>query len=95
MLNLQDLTRLLTIPIGALSGFGSALNVKAGVSVIILFTFIGLLLGLATSWVSFKFERRFLDRGRHFFLLLVTPFIWIAIAGLAPALLVLTIYGHR
>ena len=95
MLNLQDFARLLTMPVGALSGFGSARDMKAGVSAIILFTFVGLLLGFATSLVSFKFERRFLVRGNHGFIYLVSPLIWILVAGLAPVLLALIIYGHR
>jgi hypothetical protein len=74
MLNLQGFIRLLVLPIGALSGFGSARDMKAGISATILFTFAGLLLGFATSWV---------------------PFIWILVAGLAPVLLALIIYGHR
>lgn len=94
MLNWQDFARLITLPIGALSGFGSAHDMKAGASVIIVFVFAGLLLGFAMSWLSFKFERRFLVRGQHPVLYFVTPFFWIFGAWISPVCLALILL-HR
>jgi hypothetical protein len=87
MLNWQDSTRLITLPIGALSGIASAHDMKAGASVIILFAFLGLLLGLAMSWLSFKFERRYLLRGEHPFVGFAMPVVWICGAGISPVCL--------
>jgi len=95
MLNLQDFSRLLMMPIGALSGFGSARDLKAGVSAIVLFTFAGALLAFGLMWVSFKFERRFLVRGSRPFVYLFSPLVWLFAAWLTPALLALFIYGHK
>ena len=89
MLNLQDFARLITLPIGALSGFGSAHDMKAGASVIVIFAFAGLLLGFAMSWLSFKFERRFLIRGKHPLIYFLTAFVWVFGAWISPMCLAL------
>ena len=94
MLNWQGFARLITLPIGALSGFGSARDMKAGPSATILFVFAGLLLGFAMSWLSFKFERRYLVRGQHPFVDFVAPFVWIVGAWILPVCLALILL-HR
>jgi hypothetical protein len=95
MLNLQDFTRLLVMPIGALSGLGSARDMQAGVLAIVLFTVGGLFLGVGVSWLSFKFERRFFVRGRHPFGYMFSPLIWIFAAWLTPALFALILLRHE
>lgn len=98
MLNLPDLSRLLMIPIGAMSGLAAACANKAGTLSIVIFTFIGLLLAIGVMWASFKFERRFLIRGNHplrhivgFFI----PFVWIFLAWFCPVVLALVVFGHK
>ena len=95
MLNWADFSRLLMIFIGALSGFGSARDMKVGILATILFTIGGLVLGFGMSWVSFNFERRFLFRGKHPFVYFFIPFVWIFAAWLAPVCLALIVYGHK
>jgi disulfide bond formation protein DsbB len=98
MLNLPDLSRLLMIPIGAMSGLAAACANKAGTLSIVIFTFIGLLFGFGMIWVSVKFERRFLIRGKHRFhpfVYLFIPFVWIFITWLGPVFLALIVFGHK
>jgi len=95
MLNSLDVSRLLMLPIGVLSGLFSARDMKAGLLAIILFTFAGLLLGIGSGWLSFKIERQFLVRGKNHIVGLLLPFAGLAAAYIAPVLLALIIYGHK
>jgi disulfide bond formation protein DsbB len=95
MLNLQDFSRLLMIPIGAISGLGAAHESKAKTLTIVIFALIGLLLGFGVAWMSSQFERRYLVGGNHPLVYRFIPFVWIVAAWLAPALLALMIFGHR
>ena len=92
MLNLSALCRLLMIPFGALSGLGAAQANKFGTLAIVIFTCIGLLLGLGISWLSLVSEKRLFIRGNHPIAYALMPLVWLLAAVLAPALFGLIIF---
>jgi len=97
MLNWHDFSRLLMILIGAVSGLGSAREMKSGTSVVIIFAFIGAFLGFGMGAATFKLERwlKKLPAGMRPLLYFLIPFVGILAAWLAPVLLALIILGHK
>jgi hypothetical protein len=97
MLNWTGLCGLLMPLIGAMSGLGSAHDMKAGILTIILFAFIGLLLGFGMSAACFKIERQSkkIPAGIRPFAYFLIPFVGLVAAYLAPVLLALIILEHK
>ena len=97
MLNLQDFCLLLSIPIGAVSSMVNAHDMKAGTLAIILFGFVGSLLGFGgaagIAALSFKLRRHWKKMPSIIYGFLC--FFSILAAGGVPNLLVLIIYGHK
>ncbi|MGP8201933.1 MAG: hypothetical protein ACLQU4_20775 [Limisphaerales bacterium] len=91
MLNLQDFCCLLMIPVGAISGIVNAHDMKAGTLAIILFGFIGLLLGFGAAFGTAALCKRHVPS----IVYRLMPIFGIFAAGAAPSLLVLIIYGHK
>jgi hypothetical protein len=92
MLNLADLCRLLMLPFGAIGGLCAAQANKAGALTIIIFTCVGLMLGIGMAWLSFKAERRLFIGGRHPIAYLLMPLFWLFAAVMVPALFALIIF---
>jgi hypothetical protein len=98
MLNWTDLCGLLMLLAGPVSGFGAAHQHKAGITSLVLFTIIGLIVGVGLGQVSSKLaysvlRSKTLPGGLQFFVYMFVPMAFLFAVLLVPALLVMMIYG--
>ena len=98
MLNWTDLCGLLMILAGPLSGVAAAHQHKAGPLSLIVFSVVGLAIGFGLGMLSSKLSYRILrsktlPSGLRFVSYMLVPMASLFLVVLAPALLVMVVYG--
>jgi hypothetical protein len=98
MLNWTDLSVLIMLVMGPFSGLCAAHQHKAGITSLVLFTIVGLIVGIGLGQVSRKLAYSVLRSktfpgGLQFFVYMFVPMAFIFAVLLVPALLAMMIYG--